>query len=369
VRRRAAIERFLCRRLFWRPARDKLAVEETEARELFSCKYLQENRSVRQGARSEGAEETMRVAWSGLTSNLGLWWRDFYRQVDAAALLDIALVATAIYYLLVLAQGTRAMSLLKGLAVLLGIMKGAQWMGMDTLQWIIGQAIFASALVVVILFQPEIRAALNQIGRGQLDALGLSWHRPASEEATRAVADITRAVETLAAKRIGALIAIERSTGLEDLAATGTRLEARLSAELLGAVFQTGNPLHDGAAIVRADTLVAAACILPLSQTESLPRTVGTRHRAALGLSEVSDALVIVVSEETGNVSLAVNGTMNSILQPRLLADELLSLLGGREQGAPRLRPFARGVAHSAFHVPKSTLRTTWGTLRSTIKR
>lgn len=289
-----------------------------------------------------------------------------------AALLDIALVATAIYYLLSLAQGTRAMPLLKGLAILLGVMKAAQWLGMDTLQWIIGQLIFASALVVVILFQPEIRAALNQIGRGRLDVLGLNLGRAPLAQSARVANEVMRAVEGLALKRTGALIVIERLTGLDDIAASGTRLDARLSAELLGTIFQSGSPLHDGAALLHGETITSAACILPLSQTDSLPRTVGTRHRAALGLSEATDAITIVVSEETGNVSLAYNGTMNSILQPKLLADEILSLLGGREEGALRLRPFARSMgvaAQSALKAPRRTLRSTLGAVRGAMRR
>jgi len=280
-----------------------------------------------------------------------------YRQLDVVALLDIALVAVAIYYLLALAKGTRAMQLIKGLATLLVIMKAAQWAGMDTLQWIIGQAIFASALVVVVLFQPELRAALNQLGRGHFDVLGLSWKDSVGADAARAVSEITKAVEQMAARRIGALIVLERDTGLDDIVATGTMFNAQLSADVLITVFYPGSPMHDGAAVVRQNLVAAAACILPLSQAEDLPRTVGTRHRAALGLSESTDAIVIVVSEETGNISLAYEGTMNSILQPRLLADELLSLLG-RAEGATRLRPFARSVSRAARGFPRSTLGT-----------
>jgi diadenylate cyclase len=301
--------------------------------------------------------------WFSTLTPLANYLRDLYRQLDVAALLDIGLVAILIYYLLALAQGTRAMQLLKGVFILLVVMKGAQWLGMDTLQWIIGQVIFASAVVVVILFQPELRAALNQLGRGQFDILGIQARGPNTETA-RAVGDITRAVERMAAQRTGALIVLERDTGLDDIAASGTLIKGQLSSELLEAIFFKDNPLHDGAAIVHHQTLVGAGCILPLSQTESLPRTVGTRHRAALGLSETTDAIVIVVSEETGNVSLAHNGTMNSILQPRLLAEELLSLLG-REEGATRLRPFARNVTKVALQVPKSTL----GTLKSVVNR
>jgi diadenylate cyclase len=296
------------------------------------------------------------------------------RQVDVIAALDILFVAIAIYYLLALAQGTRAMQLLKGLTVLLVVMKAAQWLGMDTLQWIIGQVIFASAVILVILFQPELRAALDQIGRGYFDIFTLQWRSARQTEAARSVGEITKAVERLAMGKTGALIVIERETGLDDIAATGHLLNARLSAELLQTIFYDGNPLHDGAALVCKNEIVAATCILPLTQEHDLPRTVGTRHRAALGLSETSDAIIVVVSEETGNVSLAVGGTMNSILQPRLLADELVSLLSRRE-GATRLRPFARSVSTSvgkvgapALHKPRPRPGVVRGTLKTLSK-
>ena len=296
---------------------------------------------------------------------------DLLRQIDAVAILDILLVATVIYYLLLLAQGTRAMQLLKGLAILLVIMKGAQWLGMDTLDWMIRQAIFASAVVVVVLFQPELRAALDQLGRGRLEFLGLRGRESSTVEIARGVAEITRAVENLAANRIGALMVLERETGLEDVAATGTILNAQLSAELLLTIFKTGTALHDGAILIRGTTLVSAGCILPLTQNDALPRTVGTRHRAALGLSETTDAIIVVVSEETGNISLAHEGSMNSILQPRLLTEELLSLLDSAG-GSVRLRPFARGVAggvRAAGHAARRLPETTIGTLKAAWKR
>ena len=296
--------------------------------------------------------------------NLAPQLKHLLRQVDVVALLDIALVATAIYYLLALARGTRAMQLLKGLAILLAVMKMAQWLGMDTLGWFISQALFASAVVLVILFQPELRAALDQLGRSHLEWLALKPQNGNTPAEARAVSEITRAVETLSSRKIGALIAIERQTGLSDIAATGTPLGAILSAEMLGAIFQPGNPLHDGGCVIQGEQIVAAACILPLTTSPDLPRTVGTRHRAALGLSESTDALVVVVSEETGNISIAREGTMTSILQPRLLADELRAIFGQAE-GAARLRPFARQVGKAAASLPRETL----GTLRAAIKK
>ena len=298
------------------------------------------------------------------TIPLALHLRHLLRQIDVVALLDIALVATAIYYLLALARGTRAMQLLKGLAILLAVMKIAQFLGMDTLYWFISQALFASAVVLVILFQPELRAALDQLGRSHLEILGLRMQNGVSAAQARVIEEITRAVTGMASTKTGALIAVERATGLEDIAATGTLLGARVSAELLGAIFHPGNPLHDGGCIIKGEEIEAAACILPLSSDAGLPRTVGTRHRAALGLSETTDALIIVVSEETGNISLAREGTMTSILQPRLLADELRSIFG-RAQGAARLRPFARQVGQVAANLPRTTL----GSLRAALKK
>ena len=286
------------------------------------------------------------------------------RQIDFVAVLDIALVATAIYYLLALARGTRAMQLLKGVAILLVVMKTAQYLGMDTLYWFISQALFASAVVLVILFQPELRAALDQIGRGQLELLGVKTAPQENAAQNRVAEEITRAVERLSGAKIGALIAVEREVGLDDIAQTGTPMGAKISAELLGAIFQPGNPLHDGGAVIQKEAIAAAGCILPLSANNELPRTVGTRHRAALGLSEATDAIIVVVSEETGNVSIARDGTMTSILQPRLLAEELKSLFG-RAEGAARLRPFARSVGKVAVNLPRETL----GTLRAAIKK
>ena len=301
-----------------------------------------------------------------LSANLWPHLKHLLRQVDLVAVMDIALVATAVYYLLILAKGTRAMQLLKGVAILLFIMKSAQWLGMDTLYWFISQALFASAVVLVILFQPELRAALDQLGRAQLETLGVSLHKDLGPQERIAEA-VTRAVESLSAHRIGALIAIERETGLDDIAKSGTLLEAKLSAELLGAIFGNGNPLHDGGAIIRGETVLAAACILPLSANSELPRSVGTRHRAALGLSEATDALIIVVSEETGNVSLAREGTMTSILQPRLLAEEIKAILGHSE-GAARLRPFARQVGKAAASFPADTWKSL-ANLRGAVKK
>ena len=296
--------------------------------------------------------------------DFALQFKHLVRQLDVVAILDIVLVATAIYYLLLLARGTRAMQLLKGLAILLAVMKLAQWLGMDTLYWFISQALFASAVVLVILFQPELRAALDQLGRTHLAVFGITLQSQQVAPQAGMVEEITRAIEVLAEQKIGALIAIERTTGLDDVAATGTNLRARLSAELLEAIFHPGNPLHDGGVVIKGEEITAAACILPLSSNDQLPRTVGTRHRAALGLSETSDALVLVVSEESGKVSVAREGMMNTILQPRLLAEELRSLLG-RDEGTARLRPFARSVGKAAANLPRETL----GTLRAVIRR
>lgn len=296
--------------------------------------------------------------------DFALQFKHLIRQLDVVAIFDIALVATAIYYLLLLAKGSRAMQVLKGLAILLAVMKLAQWLGMDTLYWFISQALFASAVVLVILFQPELRAALDQLGRTHLEVFGFKLQSQPATPQSGVVEEVTRAIEGLSQRKIGALIALEREVGLDDVAATGTPLNARLSAELLEAIFQPGNPLHDGGVVLKGEEVVAAACILPLSNNDQLPRTVGTRHRAALGLSETTDALILVVSEESGKISVAREGTMNTILQPRLLVEELRSILG-RDEGTARLRPFARSVGKVAVNLPRETI----GSLRAAMKR
>ena len=204
-------------------------------------------------------------------------------------------------------------------------------------------------LALVVLFQPELRRTLAQAGRSRLLERVFGQ---ALAERRHVVEEVVRAVGALAGKRIGALIVLERSSGLRNYAELGVPVDATVSAELLGSLFLPGSPLHDGAAFVQEGRISAGGCFLPLSRNLDLARTLGTRHRAALGLSEETDAVVVVVSEETGRVSLAVEGRIESGLDGSTLGLRLAALLGAAEPAAPRRRWRLRGVLRLGRNLP-----------------
>ena len=231
-------------------------------------------------------------------------WRD---------LLDILLVTALFYSLWRLIVGTRALNLVRGLLVYLLVWFLANLLGLATLSWILGNAATLGAFALIVVFQPELRGLLERLGR------------PQGPRATSlALEELLLGVARLAERRYGALIALERRTPLGEYAATGEVLEARLSARLLVTLFYPGTPLHDGGAILREGRLLAAGCLFPLSEAQV---GLGTRHRAALGLSEVSDALVLVVSEETGSVRLAEGGRLSPPLSFEALRARLKEAL------------------------------------------
>jgi diadenylate cyclase len=231
-------------------------------------------------------------------------WRD---------LLDILLVTALFYSLWRLIVGTRALNLVRGLLVYLLVWFLSTLLGLATLSWILGNAATLGAFALIVVFQPELRGLLERLGR------------PQGPRATSlALEELLLGVARLAERRYGALIALERRTPLGEYAATGEVLEARLSARLLVTLFHPGTPLHDGGAILREGRLLAAGCLFPLSEAQV---GLGTRHRAALGLSEVSDALVLVVSEETGSVRLAEGGRLSPPLSLEALRARLKEAL------------------------------------------
>ena len=209
--------------------------------------------------------------------------------------LDILIVAVIIYELLLLTRHTRGSALLKGLFLLLVIVLVSNMLKLTSLNWLLMAVLQNGALVLVILFQPELRKANR---------------RAAEDERDTVTAEIIQTVFDLSRRRVGALMVFERQTGLEDVIETGTRLNAEISAPLLENIFEPNTPLHDGAVVIRDDQVIAAACILPLAEASGISRELGTRHRAAIGISENTDAAVIVVSEETGIVSLAADGAL-----------------------------------------------------------
>lgn len=252
---------------------------------------------------------------------------------------DILLVAVAIYYLLFLVRGTRAFQLLKGMLVYGFLIFLADQLGLRTFGWILGQILLPGVIVLIVLFAPELRLALEQIGRGRF----ISMPAVQREDITQLVNEVISAATTLSRERIGALIVIEGTVGLNDIICTGRDISARVSAELLRTIFYPGTPLHDLAVVIRGDKLIAAGCLLPLSGRDSTGFPLGTRHRAALGLSETSDALIVVVSEETGSISLAYEGRLTSNLSSDTLKARLMDKLAPAERG-PYFRPLR--VAH-----------------------
>ncbi|SMO87855.1 diadenylate cyclase CdaA [Melghirimyces algeriensis] len=233
---------------------------------------------------------------------------------------DIMIVSYIIYKLLMLVKGTRAVQLLKGISVVLAVWILSSFFQLSTLEWLMENLFSWGIIVVIIIFQPELRRALEQLGRGRFFNRSV---RENEQALTKIVGEIVKAISYLANRRIGALIVMERETGLSDYVETGIELDAKLSSECLTNIFMPKAPLHDGAVIIRHDRLVAASCYLPLSENPFISNDLGTRHRAGLGISEGTDAVTIIVSEETGKISLAIQGQ----LECDLSEEELISRL------------------------------------------
>jgi diadenylate cyclase len=260
-------------------------------------------------------------------------------------LVDVAIVAFVLYRVLLVFRGTVAIQMLAGLGLLMAARFVSRQADLRSLSFVLENFWAFWVLALIVLFQPELRRTLAQAGRSRLlqRVVGRG-----SAERRQLLGEITRAVEALAEKRIGALIAVERQVGLRAYAELGVPIEAAVSAELLGSLFQPGSPLHDGAAVIQGDRVTAAGCFLPLSRNLGLSRTLGTRHRAAVGLSEETDAAVVVVSEETGMVSVAVDGAIERGLDTDGLRERLAALLGARDGAAPRSRSLLDGVRRFA---------------------
>lgn len=236
--------------------------------------------------------------------------------------IDILLVWFVIYKLMMVIRGTKAIQLLKGIIVIIIVRVLSQYIGLNTLQWLMDQVLIWGFLAVIIIFQPEFRRALEQLGRGSL------FSRTSNQEddsSNNMVDSIVKAAEYMAKRRIGALISVERETGLEEYVETGIPLNSQISSELLINIFIPNTPLHDGAVIIQKGQVSAAACYLPLSESPFISKEFGTRHRAAVGISEVTDSITIVVSEETGGISIAKNGELHKNLTPEILKEFLMA--------------------------------------------
>ena len=255
--------------------------------------------------------------------------------------LDVLVVAFLLYQLLKLIRGTQAVQLLLGLGVIFAVGWAAQLLHLRLLEFIFNNGTQAIVIAAIVLFQPELRRALDQVGR--LGTVRAVLGRPELAYA-RTVEEVLRAAGSLAERKGGALIVFERETGLENLAATGIAVNGDVTGEMLATIFIPGSPLHDGAVIIRESRIIAAGCVLPLAETLPGVGRMGTRHRAALGLTMQSDAVVLIVSEETGLISIAHDGKIYRGLDQAKLHEMLVTLLA-KEGGSGRaamLRPLAR---------------------------
>ena len=248
-------------------------------------------------------------------------------SIKITDIIDILIVAYILYRVLGMIKETRAQQLFRGVLLIVGVFLASELFDLSLLNWLLTRLITVGLIGVMILFQPEIRRALEQIGRR--GALTSQFRDIGKEELYATVHKIVDAVDDFSSTRTGALIAIERETTLNDIIETGVIVDAEISVRLLGNLFYEGSPLHDGAVIIRGVRIHAASCVLPLTNRTSIGKNLGTRHRAGVGLSEVSDAFIIIVSEETGAISAAVGGMLKRHLAPqtlgRLLHNELRS--------------------------------------------
>lgn len=234
-------------------------------------------------------------------------------------LIQILLVAVGFYYVLRLLARTRAIQMLLGLLLIIAVYFAARFLNLDLIRYLMEVIFQYGAIAALIVFQPELRSALARLGQSRMLRIFNKL------EESEVVEELVEAIERLSRGKVGAIVAIEREVGLEEYAETGTRLQARVSAEILVSIFSPYGPLHDGAVLIERDTIIAAGVILPLTQFPVADKSLGTRHRAALGLSEETDALTVVVSEETAHVSLAYRGR----LERNVDVDRLREALAG----------------------------------------
>ena len=253
------------------------------------------------------------IQYHGLLSTVGV--RD---------VVDILLVAVILYKSYEMLKDTRAITLAKGLFVMMGVALGAYILELHAIYWLLSKSIYLLFMALPIVFQPELRRALERIGQGKF--LGSAVYLNA-EEADTLVNEIDKVVFNMSAKKIGALIVLEREIGINEIIDTAIRADGLVTAPFTMKVFIPNTPLHDGAAVIRGNRMIAAGCLLPLAENRSLSTELGTRHRAALGLSEQCDAVVVIVSEETGIVSIAENGHITRRLNSEQLKNRLRPLL------------------------------------------
>lgn len=255
--------------------------------------------------------------------------------LNLITIIDILIVAFVIYKAMMIIKGTRAVQLIKGLGVLILASLVSEWFGLRTVGWILSQVQTVLVVALPVVFQPELRRALEQLGRGKFFARPMVMLNQETLEVL--VNEVVRAVKILSKNDLGALIIMERETGINDFIETGIKIDGLVSAEFLVNIFIPKSPLHDGAVILRGDRVIAAGCFLPLSENPNLSKELGTRHRAGLGLTEQSDAIAIIVSEETGVISVAEEGRLTRYLDENTLKEILSKRLQAKQNSTMSL--------------------------------
>lgn len=234
-------------------------------------------------------------------------WSNLFSWQNLVSLLDVLVVWYVIYMLMMLLRGTKAVQLFRGIVVIILIKLVSWYIRLETVSWIMDQVINWGIIAIIVIFQPEIRRGLEHLGRGSLFA---NYNKKENEAEIKLVDALDQAIQYMSKRRIGALITVQMNTGLDDYIETGIPLDADVSGALLINIFIPNTPLHDGAVIIKDNRIAVAAAYLPLSESNLIPKELGTRHRAAVGISEVTDALTIVVSEETGGVTITKNNEL-----------------------------------------------------------
>lgn len=281
-------------------------------------------------------------------------WRSitvlFTTQISIGDIFDIAIVSVLIYMLLRVTKRTRAQQVIKGLGILLVLAVISSWLNLSVINWMFSTLLQWMLLIIIIIFQPELRQMLEQLGRGSFN-LRKKDGGDNRKKAEKTVDEIVRTAQNLSKRRVGALIVFQMNSKLDDICETGTAIDAYISSMLLENIFEPNTPLHDGAVIIRDMRVCAAGCFLPLSENTGIDKKLGTRHRAALGISERTDAVALVVSEETGVISYTRGGAIHRYIDSRSLRELLESLFINTSQESDnwflRLESQLRSLLHA----------------------
>ncbi len=291
--------------------------------------------------------QNMRAAWDTFWEKASLYMD--VPKMTRTDIVEIIIITILLYYVLIWIRNTRAWALLKGLLVILVFVGIAALFQMNTIIWIVKNTVSVTIIALVVVFQPEMRRALENLGRKNIltSIFSIEFNKTAEGKfSDKTINELTKACYAMGKVKTGALIVLENEITLTEYERTGIEVDAILTSQLLINIFEKNTPLHDGAIIVRGDRVVAATCYLPLTDSRALSKELGTRHRAALGASEASDCLVIVVSEETGNVSIAMGGKLNRNIDADFLRSRL-QLLQKREQEVSKIKSIKRRLTNA----------------------